>query len=484
LGLVAAKAANSGSVVYYLAALVVVVPFVAAIAGGFRRLCIAVLIFDIPLMWDVNLFFQGDDPYPGGLNLSLTTLAIAGLYGLWASEAAVGGDSARRTKLRFDAIATVYVAFTLLSLVVASDKLLAVFGIALLVQTFLVFLYLSNSVRGREDFVFIIGVLVAAVALEAVAVIAAWGAGHNFSFSPLSSGGGDVRDADEVFRPAGTLRQPNVAGSFLAASLAPVLMVAAARFRPWLRAVSAVVFALGVVALVLTASRGGWLGFVLAMLFLAVVGVRRGVLKLRLVLLALLVVVAVAFSFADTITARLSDDGGAAAGRVPLMEIAWNMVQARPVLGIGLNNFSTVLPDFAGPRFSGDWLAVVHNQYLLIWAETGTAALGAFLLFLAATIRRAWGASACADPQLAAIAIGLAAAVVGLLPNMAVERFVNRPQLGLLWLFGALSLALHRQASQARAEDRSHARAAPPSARRSVAAPPLGTFPLRSGRSF
>jgi len=203
LGLIAAQAANAGSVPYYLAALAAVLPFVATILGGFRRLCLAVLVLDIPLMWDVNFFFRGDDPYPGGLNVSVTTLALAGLFGLWASEALARRDRARPVKLRFDGIAVAFVALTALSVLAAGDKVLAAFGIALLVQTFLIFLYVSSVVRERKEVLFIFGMLVAVVAFEGLAVIAAWKAGHNFSFNPLSVGG-EPAGSEGAFRRSWT----------------------------------------------------------------------------------------------------------------------------------------------------------------------------------------------------------------------------------------------------------------------------------------
>jgi putative inorganic carbon (HCO3(-)) transporter len=122
--------------------------------------------------------------------------------------------------------------------------------------------------------------------------------------------------------------------------------------------------------------------------------------------------------------------------------MTWNMIKDHPLTGVGVNNFSGVLPTYAGPEFTGAWLALVHNQYLLIWSEAGPAALVAFLTFLAVSIYRGWKASLILDEPLSVFALGLTAAMVGMLPNMLVERFVDRPQVGFLWLVAGLLSAI------------------------------------------
>ena len=70
--------------------------------------------------------------------------------------------------------------------------------------------------------------------------------------------------------------------------------------------------------------------------------------------------------FSAPIAARLSqDDQGSALSRVPLMKLAFNMIQEHPFIGIGANNFSIVLPKYLTSELRGEWLHIVHNQYLI-----------------------------------------------------------------------------------------------------------------------
>ncbi len=442
MGAIAAGVGNSGSLTYDLAAVVALGGSVGAIAG-MRRLLLVALVLDIPLMWDVNLFYRGPEAYPGGLNISLTTLALAGLYASWASGRLLGLRRTPALRWRYALVPLCYLALSAMSLLVAADKVLALFGIWLLVECFLVFLYVSSTVRSREDVALIMVALIAGVALESLAIIASYLAGHDFAFAGISSHAYTDQATGAIYRPGGTIGSPNVAGSFLSLVLAPIAMVFATRLGRPAKLLAALSFGLGAVALVLTASRGGWLSFAVAMCVMAVLAVRRGLFAPSRLVLVICALAVVALAFSGLIAARLTgNDHGAAASRVPLMAIAWDMIRAHPLSGVGMNNFSSAMKGYVTAQFSGTWLAIVHNQYLLVWAESGLAALVAFLAFLATAIGRAWRATAAGDRLVAPLAVGLTAALVGMLPNMFVERFVNRPQSELLWLFAGLATAL------------------------------------------
>jgi putative inorganic carbon (HCO3(-)) transporter len=108
---------------------------------------------------------------------------------------------------------------------------------------------------------------------------------------------------------------------------------------------------------------------------------------------------------------------------------ALSMWNEHPLLGVGLNNFTVDLQRYS-KRLAGmvrqleqlqDQAAIraaapVHNVYLLILAETGVLGLMAFLIFLAAVLRRGIRASVATTGATRGICIGL---TVGLLANFA-----------------------------------------------------------------
>jgi O-antigen ligase len=127
--------------------------------------------------------------------------------------------------------------------------------------------------------------------------------------------------------------------------------------------------------------------------------------------------------------------------RLPLIDLAWKMIQDRPVLGVGANNFAPAVSRYAGPEFTGVWLRTVHSLYFLAWAEAGFGALLALLWFLGSSLRRGWRAYARAGP-LSPLALGLTASILSAMVTMGVERFIARPLVELLWLVAALLVAV------------------------------------------
>jgi len=213
----------------------------------------------------------------------------------------------------------------------------------------------------------------------------------------------------------------------------------------WIKRLSLAATGFGIVALVLTYSRGGWLAAVVACLLVAGVAVRRGDVPGGRVAAAGVVVLLLLVPFHGNIEARISGQtqGGAYSqnARLPLIHLAWKIIQDRPLLGVGANNFAPAVSRYAGPEFSGAWLRSVHSLYFLAWAEAGFGALLALLWFLGSSLRRGWKAIARAGP-MAPLTLGLTASILSAMVTMGVERFIQRPLLELLWLVAALLVAI------------------------------------------
>ena len=80
----------------------------------------------------------------------------------------------------------------------------------------------------------------------------------------------------------------------------------------------------------------------------------------------------------------------------------------------------------------------MHNQYLLVWSETGIIGLFAYLWIFANIIRRGWRLWKGRDTLFAPLGLGIVAAVCGLLSHMLVEDFSSRPIIQFVWILAAL----------------------------------------------
>ena len=268
--------------------------------------------------------------------------------------------------------------------------------------------------------------------------------------------------ADGTVRIYSTLENPNL----LAGYLLPVLPLALVALLRWpgrarkLFALTALV--LGVVALVLTFSRGAWMGLVaeaaVISLLLAVRATRawpllwRRLLPLLLLLggAALLVILVTQVEplrvrVMSLVAGRQDSSNNF---RINVWLAALDMVQARPWLGIGPGNdaFNQIYPLFQQPKFNA---LSAYSIPLELAVEAGIPGLLAGIGLLLASLRSAtslWRSDSCFSlPALAAIAV-----IVGLTVQGLTDTIFFRPEVQLSGWFCIATLA----AGASRAEGR------------------------------
>jgi O-antigen ligase len=144
-----------------------------------------------------------------------------------------------------------------------------------------------------------------------------------------------------------------------------------------------------------------------------------------------------------------ASDPGALDFRREWLGIAWRMVEARPILGFGLNTFSYEIVGYAPYSVSklidlfGSTWPVVHNIYLLVWAEQGT--LG-FVLFLGLLGQIFWigvrNARRCVSERMFMLNIGALCGLVAISIDGLASFFIRVPACGrTFWIVVALVVA-------------------------------------------
>jgi len=141
--------------------------------------------------------------------------------------------------------------------------------------------------------------------------------------------------------------------------------------------------------------------------------------------------------------------------RLMYWQAALNMIQAHPVIGVGVNTFVKAYPAF---RTAGDHFDTIgpyaHNQYLQLTAELGLVGLAVFLLVLArvfAALQRQL-ASRQHRPFEAAVSAGIGSGFVGYLITGGLESsfYYLRGSLT-FWLLVGLLMAVEGWSSHAAA---------------------------------
>ena len=323
------------------------------------------------------------------------------------------------------------VAWAAVSAVWAEDSGAAIDSATRYLPNAMLFLIVFAGVRTREQFLWVVGALVAGAVVAALYGMVAG--------APADDPGRvGIGNANET---AASL----VAGGTLAAALAFALTG-----KPVLRLLTTIAVPLCVFAVFLTASRGGLVALgasLLAAVFMA--GRRRGV----VLTLAFAAVIAafVYFSAFASIEARdriLELQGGT--GRTDIWTVGWRMVEDQPLRGVGAGNFPIASIHYLlepGALLRDDFIVdnpkVAHNTYLNVLAELGVVGLALFLAVIAFSLwcaARALGAATEAgDRQLDVLARAMIVVLVGLL---AADFFGSRQYSKQLWLLLSLCPAL------------------------------------------
>ncbi len=214
-------------------------------------------------------------------------------------------------------------------------------------------------------------------------------------------------------------------------------------------------------ALLMSWSRGAWMGFgaaVLAMLFawprrarvgamLVIGGLLAGTLALRLGLLP------------GAIATRLTDFGEftqsfdvrgvdintanyAVLERLAHWQTASEMARYHPLLGIGFGNYEPVYPGYALMNWPYP-LGHAHNIYLNLLAETGIIGLVAYLVLWVSVLWHSWRATRVSNLWRRSLAIGLLGTWVHLSVHQIVDKlYVANLHLHMGTLLGVLSLLI------------------------------------------
>jgi putative inorganic carbon (HCO3(-)) transporter len=418
---------------------VLVLPILLMI-GNFRKLLLSIVALEIWFPLDAHLGYREDIGRMaglGGLNLSMTTIALAVLYGWWFAELLTRRDDNRLRPALYMSLPLIFLlVFSILSLVVARDTQLVFFQIWLQFQMLLLFVYIVGTVRTREEVMFIFTMLVIGLLLHSLLMIGTHFLGHSVKFGPFYT------RIDNGLRVGGTAGSPNSTGGTLGLMLTPIFSLLLTKQQYRFKQLAALAFGLGCIGLILTFSRGGWLAFGISIIVFCLLAALRGWLPLKLIISLVLIVGLSFLLLQDAILSRVqADDHGAAYSRVPLMELALHMIEDSPIFGIGANNFGYVARIYAS-SLGGIWLSTVHNKYLLIWSEIGTGGLIAFLAFLVLTLRRAWATWSFQDMLFSPLALGFFAGLTGHMVHLFAEILNDRPQIQCLWLVAALVAAM------------------------------------------
>jgi O-antigen ligase len=287
--------------------------------------------------------------------------------------------------------------------------------------------------------------LMAVAALEATMGIALYAAPRDLAYRLLSSLGAigyptgegvlRYRPDTDILRATGTSVDPNMLGALLmvACALAVAQLLAARPVVP--RPVAAGLLAPMAWCLLLTESRGAWLGLAAGVLLL-------GALKYRRVWAALALAPALALvmpqgeRFTGHLLSGLRAQDRAAAMRLGELQNAFQIISRYPWFGVGWGA--------EGSSIELEYTLGVSNIYLTVAERSGLIALAVYLGALGTLAYVLWPAVRAQRraPEDDGVLLGLVAALAAaLVAGMLDHHFVRFPHLvSLLWITAALAV--------------------------------------------
>ena len=340
----------------------------------------------------------------------------------------------------------------------------ASFEVVRMLKCWLLFLVIVNECVRERHFHHVVVALAWAVALNVVIAATQYALKHELGLQALGEAAPDAElganlgvylNASSVYRVSGLLGHPNLFSTYLAMLLPIFTALVFTGYSLRAKVAFLALTVAGVATLVLTLSRTGWSDYAAAMLcvmlFLYLHPALRGrwsVLKGTMV--GIIAVVGLLAS--GTIVTRLTaSDPGALDFRYEWLGIAWKMIQAKPVLGFGLNSFSFQLEGYAPysvdrmVKLFGPVWPVVHNSYFLVWAEQGTIGLILFLGLHFHLLWLAWRNTQFGlSDKVTMLNVGLLAAIVAIMVDGLGSFYIRVPgPARIFWIVAGLIVASH-----------------------------------------
>ena len=418
---------------------------------------LVLLVMSLQFLFHKSVGAINEDVHSGANALFVNNIDVllVVLYALWLGAGTFREDvraALRRPEIRIPLLGSLAV---LPSLFVVTDLHLAVAELLRMTWMYLLFLYVAVRVRTRRDVVLVVGAFFVIAAIQFVIATLQWRTGSSLGLSFLgeeSSLGIRTLDDGTVPRPTGTVVHP----IFLAALLAPIgcvaLSLAIVLRRTRTRLLCLGVAGLAFAPIVLTQARASLAAAGITVCLLLLAMLRSGRLTMRPILVAFGVAMILGLVFMEPIQQKLEDNLGTSQfeleieSRLELNGVAMAMIADSPLLGVGLNQFETVEPQYDqyGLIFAGN---PVHNIYLLVASETGLVGLAGFLALYVVAIRSALRAARASDPLFVGVGAGITAALV----FFAIEELLSfalrqEMPLALFWILFGLAVACARLA--------------------------------------
>ncbi len=404
--------------------LAVVFVFVLPLIPNLRKFLLGLTIFILPLEIEYNLITlpgkQGVNYIAlGPIDLLLFFLMVTWIYEVSKSKSS--GGIKFYPAISLPSILLIFAG--ILSIINAQDKYAVIALLYTFIKAYLFFLVLANLIRSESDLHLVVKVFLATVVVQCLLYLMYLYTEQTLAFMGIGEYGkiqvGFRGRTVELLRPAGTLGH---VASFIKYLLLFLPLAVTLSLYPKLfkfKALTVIASVLGIIVLILSVLRGGWLAFSLALLFIPLLLFFCRLLSLKTIVnlfLFFIVLVFLVLYHNDVIIERLtSPDNGSAYSRITTIKVGTKLIQDYPLLGVGLGNYLLNVEDYWIAEDPFTSYGYVHNYYVGLTTEIGLLGLTAFLWLLLAMLFRTFRILRSRLTSFRVLAVGLFATIVAFL---------------------------------------------------------------------
>jgi O-antigen ligase len=405
--------------------------FSMMLISDLKRFFLGFLVMTIPLGVDINFIHVFENQAGAAtIGIALRDIFVLLLLAWWILDSHRRKGRVFRFTARLTLPAILYFEACLITLLWAPRLDLASFELVQMGKVLILYFVVMNQLEDKSDVNLVVWSLVAAVAFQSSLAMLQMAAGRPLGLEFLGEMQVDLESGDQLSRVGGTLGHPNRLAMFLELLLPLCFAAFLVDKRPKWRMAAIIIFTVGMAAMIMTGSRGGWIAALGGMALLFYFLIKRdhmkltSVLKLAFLLFFILVIV---FSiFSGQIIERITgEDHGSALSRIPMFQIAIEIIKDHPFGGLGINNYQEIMREYNNTYLGRLFSTIprpVHNMYLLITGETGFLGFAMFLWMLVALMRMLIQTTRAADSFYSIISIALLGGLIGYLVHGLVDK--------------------------------------------------------------
>jgi len=417
------------------------------------------LVFNIPFSIFAKWLFSHRLAFPArGISLGLAEVLILMSYIVWFSQIFIARTKPLPRLQKVDYFILLFVFTQLISLIGAPDKLQGTFDIIFNIKHILIYFFIAHSVK-RRNLRWIVVFLLFAIIFESSIALFERATG----IVSIGTSKGNVEAAsfntqpsypglEYATRVSGTTVDPHALGLYYAMILPIPFVLLMMRFlRPLIRFGLLSILIIGIIGLIMTYARSGWLSFAISSIF--AIGViifswkQSEALPIAIfILLATILLCPQIYRILYERTFK-APTGGIKV-RIESAQTALDIWCQHFFFGYGPGSYLDAIDD-PDVKLVGQYHRIkerpVHNSFFCTAAELGLFGVISFFGIIFIAMSQCWKMLRCSDFMIRGLALavlaGFMAYLVDGLTNMMFRETVPYAQ---LWTYIALAMALRR----------------------------------------